>query len=242
MWIFCCGMQRSGSTLQFQLTAGLVEEAGRGKRVEWVKPHRFKKLREKYAEDQSWKVFKSHVCAKHIAREFYLDNARGVYVYRDLRDVFVSAMRKYATTFELLWNAPFLDECLENYHKWTALPHMLISRYEGMITALPAEVARIARHLGLEITPQRCEQIAAEYSIAKQLDRIDEAKRDGRLKHGVAKETLYDPRTNLHTNHIQSGGRGEWKKFLSQQQVELIEGKAGDWLAAHGYELARQIL
>ena len=40
MWIFCCGMERSGSTVQFQISAQLVEDAGLGKRVEWVKAER----------------------------------------------------------------------------------------------------------------------------------------------------------------------------------------------------------
>ena len=46
MWVFCCGMQRSGSTLQYQIAARLVEQAGLGQRLEWVEPGRFPELRE----------------------------------------------------------------------------------------------------------------------------------------------------------------------------------------------------
>ena len=62
MWIFCGGMPRSGSTLQFQLTAHLVELAGLGMRVDWVRAAEFPKLREKYAARGGWKVLKTHAC------------------------------------------------------------------------------------------------------------------------------------------------------------------------------------
>ena len=66
MWIFCCGMRRSGSTLQYQLTARIVEEEGIGKRVEWVKPADFPVLREKYKDYEGLKVFKSHIYTSEI--------------------------------------------------------------------------------------------------------------------------------------------------------------------------------
>ncbi|MFQ5632245.1 MAG: sulfotransferase domain-containing protein, partial [bacterium] len=120
MWIFCCGMQRSGSTLQFQITAQLVEEAGLGKRVEWVKHKRFPKLRKKYAAYEGWKVFDNHTCTDAMKEEFHRQNAMGVYVFRDLRDVIVSKIRKYSQSFEQLWNVGFLDNCLQQYHNWTS--------------------------------------------------------------------------------------------------------------------------
>ncbi len=33
MSVFCCGMYRSASTLQFQLTTNLIKDAGRGQQV-----------------------------------------------------------------------------------------------------------------------------------------------------------------------------------------------------------------
>jgi len=103
MWIFCGGMNRSGSTVQYQITARLVEEAKLGKRVEWVKSSDFPVLRDKYAHDNQWKVFKAHSCTNTIQAEFQQQNAMGVYIYRDVRDVFVSVMYRQATTFEQQW-------------------------------------------------------------------------------------------------------------------------------------------
>lgn len=238
MWIFCCGMQRSGSTLQFQITARLVEEAGLGKRVEWVRAEQFPELRQKYADDPGWKVFKHHLCTGEMAAEFYRQNAMGVYSFRDLRDVFVSNMRKYSLSFDQLWDGGFLSQSLFHYQRWTTLPRVLVSKYEDMVADLPGEVERIAAHLGIPCDRQRCEQIAWEYTLERQRERIEDAKRSGRLRQGIAK-VLYDPYTNLHTNHIHAGEIGGWPGILSAAQVALIENQARDWLVAHGYELTQ---
>lgn len=238
MWVFCGGMQRSGSTLQFQVTARLVEEAGLGKRVEWVKPERFPALRDRYASYPRWKVFKNHHCTEEMRSEFERGNALAVYVFRDLRDVCVSAMKKYSMSFDQLWDSGFLDHCLDQFARWTSLPRVLVSRYEEMITDLPGEVERIAEHLGIALGRARCEEIARDHAVERQLDRIEEAKRRGRLQQGFANGPLYDPETMLHTNHFTGGEIGAWSTVLSTEDVALIEDRARNWLAARGYGLS----
>ena len=142
MWIFCCGMRRSGSTLQYQITAHLVESAGRGNRVDWVKPSEFPELARQNANVEGWKVFKNHVCTKAMAEEFHRQNALGVYCYRDPRDVVVSSLQKWNFSFDDLWRSGLLQKDLENYKKWTRLPGVLVSKYEEMIRDLPTEVLK----------------------------------------------------------------------------------------------------
>jgi len=237
MWIFCGGMPRSGSTLQFQITAQLVEDAGLGKRLEWVKPADFGRLRKQHQNDPGWKVFKTHTCTEKMEKEFHRGNAKGVYCYRDLRDVVVSTMRKFDLAFEKLWDLGFLDDRFREYQKWTALPQVLISKYEEMVADLPGEVERIAAHLGVAIPAEKCAAIAAEHTIERQKSRIEEAKKSGELREGAVQGILFDPTTNLHTNHIHDGAVGGWKEILTREQIERLETKAADWLRAHGYEL-----
>lgn len=229
-------MMRSGSTVQFQIAARLVEEAGLGQRVEWVKPERFPELRQKYADYQGWKVFKNHTSTAEMISEFHQQNAMGVYVFRDLRDVFFSTMKKYSMPFDQLWASGFLDEVLHHFHRWTILPRVLVSKYEVMITDLPAEVERIADHLGIPCDHQKYEQIALDYTIEKQKERIATAKSKGELQGGFADDE-FDPYTLLHTNHISSGEIEGWKDVFSAAQVALIEDRAQEWLVTNGYEL-----
>ena len=165
-------MYRSGSTLQFQITAAIVENAGLGKRIEWVKPKRFKEIRKKYANYDDLKVFKSHVCTDAMVSEFINHDAMGIYVFRDLRDVVVSMMQKESKTFNEIWNSGFLEICLVNFQRWTNLPRVLLSKYEEIIKDLPGEVKRISNHLGIFMDKSKFNQIALDYSIDKQQTRI----------------------------------------------------------------------
>jgi hypothetical protein len=236
-WVFCCGMQRSGSTLQFQIAARLVEDAGLGRRVEWVEPRRFPELRAKYASQDGFKVFKNHVCTDEMAAEFARGDAVGIYSYRDVRDVFVSNMSKYSSRFDQFWYAGFLETTLQNYQRWTGLPRVLVSRYESMVQDLPGEVRRIASHLGLAVDAEACRRIADEYSMEKQKERIERFSKGGALVDGYA-GARYDPESMLHTDHIQGGRVGGWQGKLSDREVALLESAAGDWLREHGYALS----
>lgn len=236
MWIFCCGMQRSGSTLQYNITCHLVESSGKGRRVPWAPARRFRKVRKEFRYERGWKVFKCHAFSEAMGREFERRRAVGIYCYRDIRDAFVSSMRKHEMTFEQMMQDRFVETILRQYQKWTAMPRVLVSRYEEMIADLPFEVARIAAHLGLALEPEACRHIAQEYTMEKQKQRIEAAKAEGRLFHSYA-NAYVDPVTNLHANHIHSGAIGGWKDVLTDTQVEAIEALAGDWLQEHGYPL-----
>jgi hypothetical protein len=238
MWIFCGGMARSGSTLQFQLTADLVERAGRGTRVEWVPPDEFPRLRERYAGYPGWKVWKSHECTPEMLAEFAAGNARGVYVHRDVRDVVASRMREGGLTFAQLWATGFLDRTLDRFDRWTTLEGVLVSRYGQMVTRLADEVGRIARHLGLAVGPDEQVEVAQQYTVPRQLDRIREAVAGGRLRQSPDGRTSYDPVSNLHPDHIGSGEAGEWRRVLTREELAMIEDRAGKWLVANGYPLA----
>lgn len=173
-----------------------------------------------------------------MAAEFHRDNAMGVHTFRDLRDVFVSTMRKYHRTFDQLMTGGFLALCLEQHEQWTSLPRVLATRYEDMIANLPAEVERLAEHLGIAVSADTCRQIADEHSLDQQRARIDESVRTGELREGVVKGMFYNPVTNLHTNHIHEGAVGAWAEVLTASQIERLEAEAGPWLLEHGYELA----
>lgn len=237
MWVFCCGMQRSGSTVQYQIAARLVEQAGLGKRVAWVEPGRFPELRDRYADVPGLKVFKNHVCTDEMAAEFARGTAVGIYSYRDPRDVFVSNMKKYSSSFEQLWCGGFLETSLWNYERWTRLPRVLVSRYETMIGDLAAEVERIATHLGIVLDGPACQRIADEYSLEKQRQRIASFGAETPLKDGYA-GARYDPESMLHTDHIQGGVVGGWQGRLTTGELAQIENATAGWLREHGYRLS----
>jgi hypothetical protein len=236
MWVFCCGMYRSASTLQFQITSRLVKDAGIGQQIGWIDALRFDAVRDRHADDQGFKVIKVHTCTEPIAAEFLWGNALGIYTFRDIRDVFVSSMKQRAKSFDDVWQEGFIDQCLENYKRWTQLPNVLISRYETIIQDLPSEVSRIAHHLGLSLEASQCHAIAADYSIEMQQERVQ------KFTNSLLQMTLapndhreivdyHDEETLLHMNHINSGQAGQWKEDLSAQEAALICDRVKRWCA-----------
>jgi hypothetical protein len=229
MWVICGGMPRSGSTVQFQIAARIVESANAGTRVEWVNPNDFVRLREKYAGFHGMKVFKTHTLIDEIRREFDKNNAIGLYIYRDLRDVFVSSMVKESSDFSTVWKSGFLDRCTESFNAWTNLPGILVSRYEDVVLNLGTEVTHIANRLSIELSKEQVADIAEDYSIEKQKERMIRVKN---------MEKIFDESELLHSNHIASGNTGQWRERLSALQVFRIELKVGWWLRKYGYDLS----
>jgi hypothetical protein len=224
-------MQRSGSTLQFQITSHLVEMAGLGKRHEFMAPDEIPGV---IGEDiAQYVVLKTHVFSDAIGAAFTRGQALGIYCFRDLRDVIVSFMHKEQKAFAEKWVLSRIDNNLRWYTYWTAQPRMLVSRYETLIADLPGEVARIASHLGIKLDQTTCQKIAELYSIDRQRQTIAEAIQAQRLQSKVGQ--IFDPHSLLHTNHIRSGEVGGWKETLTPQQADFIEEHARDWMLQHGY-------
>jgi hypothetical protein len=228
-------MKRSGSTLQYQIVAHLVEAHGLGRRVEFAPPAELPALVAKYRATAEMTVTKTHACIPEVVREFEAGNAIGFCCYRDLRDVAVSLAYKNDITITDILAACVLEECVAEIEKWAGMPRMLVSRYEDMIADPATEVGRVAQHLGLTLPRGECEQVAAQYAPARQFERIDSLKR--RLsERGLASGV--DDVSMLHDNHLRAGHWGQWQTELPPHVIAEIEGRVGGWLADHGYPLA----
>ncbi len=227
-------MQRSGSTLQFQIAAHLVEGAGLGQRVPWVPQEDFSRLVSQYRQQPGWKVFKSHQYSPEKGALIAAGEAKGIYIYRDLRAVLASKIRKDRLAFRELYGQYLVEALIETDRQWTAHEGMLVSRYERVIADLPGEVARIAAFLGIDLAPGQPEAVATEFRPEKQRQRIEAARREGLLKEGYA-GARFDPHSNLHTDHFSGGRAGAWRWELSPVEIALTEHAAGDWLAERGY-------
>ena len=233
MWLVCGGMKRSGSTLQYQLAALLVERLGAGRRYPEQELHGTMGVPEKEPPGGGWTVFKTHICSERVASLLRGGEAKAVYVFRDLRDVVVSLMAMKGHTFEKTMARRDLPKAVEQSGKWLACPGVLVSRYEEVIADPANEVTRIGGHLGLDVPRSLAEEIAAEYSVERQKQRIAEAAADGQVRDIDGRFVL--PKDRLHVNHIFTGGAGGWRQVLSREQAAQVEQSYGDWLRARGY-------
>lgn len=239
MWLFCGGMQRSGSTLQYQIVSKIVEDFNLGKKVEFDKPEFFNKIREKHRGYKKYKVFKSHKLNQSIRSEFD-DNAKAVYIYRDIRDVIVSLMFKQEKSFDFFFERKIIEKLLTTHSKWIAINNVLISKYEDVENDIKIEVKRIAAFLNISIKDTYADYIAYEFGLEKQQQRINDflGKKEYIERIGKNKvKKIFDPKSLLHHNHITQYKKKGWINNLKHEQIRKVEEIAGDWLLKNGYEL-----
>lgn len=226
-------MIRSGSTLQYQIVSDLVERFKIGFRVGYVTEKTFPQAYSTYGEQVGYKVIKTHVCTTQIQDLFARGEAIGLYSYRDIRDVAVSAMRKFEMSFEQLIQKKWLELSIENGALWRQQRGISLSKYEEMVVDLPAEIIRTAALIDIVISRYQAIDIAGEYGIEKQRARTETVQ-----KIAGARDS-FDPHTLLHYNHIFKAEIGGWKDHLSVDQVDFLEKKFGMWLRTNGYQLSR---
>lgn len=228
-------MYRSGSTLQYQVASELVEINNLGNRVEWMS---LDTLIDHISSinSQGYKVLKTHEINSSL-EDFIKknsDNVKILYIFRDLRDVFLSHMIKNNLSFDEVYKSDFLIKCINLYDRWTNLNNVYISRYEDVVNDLKLEVKRIAEFLKINIDEKNIDIISEKYSFVRQQERIIEINRRNMSSYGSLK---FDKENLLHHNHLNKGEVGGWKNYFSREQIDMLNSKIGNWLSILGYEL-----
>jgi hypothetical protein len=243
MLIVCCGSLRSGSTLQYRIAAHLAASSGAGVPLGYGLWDRFDDISKQAVT--SLVVVKEHAWSAR-ALQFDWNHTRLLYCYRDLRDVVVSLSRLWPflnldEPFEP-WSeraARHLLEVIDNHDRWTGCPNVYVARYESFRSDIVSEVRKISAFLRVPATPLPdgdLRRIGDALSIESQKAFIGAFDFD-RYGAGPAFDR-WDPVTQLHRNHFQSGESGRWKDALPEDRLRFIEEIAGTWLVEHGYALS----
>lgn len=240
MWVFCCGMMRSGSTLQYQITSEIVERTNRGKRLGFLySPDLLRRWQAEYYDADKFLVVKCHDYHDDFAQLLSGGLAKSIYIYRDIRDVVTSWMNMQQRTFEEVIRSNFVADQLENYYSWTHVDNILISRYEDLILkseGLSDEIRRIAQHLNITLDWEFVSAIAHEHSLTAQVQRIREIDFESNgVRFG---HQLFDRTSQLHYNHIESGQVEQWRDALNETQITSLENMTYDWLVDAKYPAA----
>ncbi len=171
--------------------------------------------------------------SKALRRLLSEGSCRAAYVYRDPRDVIISALdhgkrmreegkrkrhlligpyRSFAKLHTvkgaLLW---FRLRVQPVYEAWTSCDHVLVTRYEDLLTDALAQIKRAAPFLDLDITDQRMTEIVDAYQ-PKNLD-------------GDKSNTL----------HMNKGVAGRFREVLSAEEQDLCRKRLGKCLDRMGY-------
>lgn len=239
MLIICAGMPRSGSTVQYQIVCEIVESLGLGMTMGWVEvPNQelLDSLENVAFRKDKFLVIKSHNYSNQVKTLVEVGKVKVVYVYRDLRDVAVSLANKFSKSTENAISR--LSIQLNNYYLWTGIDKIMVSRYESMTNNLYDEVLKIANYLEVAVSNDLARSISSKLDINEQKQRIKKLEQNSSSVIKSSGNDVYDPVSQLHNNHINSGKWGQWKESLLKEQIEYIESLAFSWFVDRDYPLS----
>lgn len=227
-FVVCCGMIRSGSTLQYNLVHDLLAAAGKVRPLGYLTPGG---PVPDLMGGQEIALCKLHHFDPNIAKLLEEGHGAGFYCFRDLRDVAVSSMRKFNLSFQRLWEERWLQGAVENGERWLSVPHVYSATYVSLVRELKNETQRIAEWLSLEVPETTIIEVAQRNSFAAIKERVARLSPSERL--------VYDPASLFHPSNLHEGKIGGWKEVLTDAQVELIENSFEDWLNVRGYPIGK---
>jgi hypothetical protein len=241
MYVLCAGMYRACSTWQYEVIAHLLERHRAGRRLGYLTGEEFAARDARDDGRGAWQVLKSHEGHPRFARAIAEGRACVIYAHRDVRDVAFSLMHKRGLSFEDLTRRGMIHQVLVNDRFWSSQPRGLSQRYDDLVADPASGVCQIADHLGITLSRDEAEAIAAEYSFQNNRRRTIEL--GNRLRaEGVdlgdpANRQYYDQRTLLHWNHLREGRPGNWRDVASPRQRSVLSKVCDRWLASRGYEV-----
>ncbi len=239
---FLVSYPRSGNTWTRFLIANLMYPAERVTfaNIERLIPDTASQSNRALKRTPRPRIIKTHQYFDHRYRKM-------IYIVRDPRDVALSYYdfhRKYRTIEDSYpleaWVKDFVRGNLtsadwgtwgENVASWLYTrgrsANFLLLRYEDMVENTPRELARIAHHLGVEVTTDRLDEVIRRSSAdrMRELEKVEENEWVATKKH--RKDIPF----------VRVAKAGGWRTKLPEPCVASIESTWGDLMSALGYEL-----
>ena len=220
LWVLCCRIILSCSTLTCQLAKEQVEHSRTGLGLGYAESDDFA-TSVANTPDCGIMVVILHRATPEALRIQAQGEGLALCTFLDLHDVAVSAMEQIGLDFPQVWENAVLESAVGEGSVWRDQPNVELLRYEDFFQDLPSTVHTIARAAGIEVPKEAVRQIAAQHAIDAQKHRSD---RVSLSKH----PTSIDPDALLHPGHIQSGHPGRWRRTLEPEQVRKIEHQFRD--------------
>lgn len=224
---------RSGSTLQYNLVSEIIERKKVGFREVWITNHKAYFQKRRGGRIIS---FKSHALTPQIAS--LLDERRAVSLtcFRDVRDAVASWQAKQRQRLSVEEGLRFASQIIALFKRWEDLPsdQTLCSKYEKLVLDTGAEVARIARFLGVNVEPDEISAIVKVCSPSSFRRRLESMEPEMMSRMNSA---CWDTKTLVHVDHLNGGIVGRAASELSVDLFESLTDLHGEWLLDHGYAL-----
>ena len=240
MLLICCGMPRSGSTLQFNIAWKVATAARLGERVEWRSSNDWEYADAELAHMEAAPAL--HVIKMHFPPDSVKKLAerggrvRFVYVHRDLYDVVYSMKAKF--NFSLSHAIERVSHALEA-EKWLLQRRredVLIQDYSLLLNDLPEAVRQVAVFEGAALDDALLGSISEDLSIDSAYEKS--RRKTPRFEHVRRKVSrllgrkiaFADDELMLHPNHVSEhrGQIGIGRQMLHQGEIAAIRNAFGE--------------
>lgn len=240
MLLICCGMPRSGSTLQFNISWKIATVGELGERVEWRSSSNWEHAADELARMEASPelyVIKMHFppyCVKKLAEAG--GRVRFVYVHRDLFDVVYSMKTKF--NFSLSHAIERVGDALDAERWLMARPAktVLVQDYALLLNDLPEAVRQVAAFEGATLDANMISAIAEDLSITSAYEKSrQKTPRFEHLRRKISrllgrKIAFADDELMLHPNHISEhrGQIGIGREKLAEAEIAAVGSAFGD--------------
>ena len=209
---------------------------------------------------QSNQTLKKSPRPRIIKTHEYFDHrySKTIYIVRDPRDVALSYYefsRKYMLIDEGMGLEDFVDDFVsgrlissgwgtwgENVASWVYArgdsPTFLLLRYEDMRRNTMAELARLAKFMGIEPEPTRLQKVI-DLSSAERMRKLEKLQDDEWFKTlGYVVRRAQKRKKRKDIPFVGGARAGGWRDSMPESCIRQIESVWGDLMIKTGYELA----
>ena len=221
--IVVCGVQRSGSTLLFNIINEILIESNRETDTFFEKEIFYKRLLE---NEMSPQVRKNHTYLPLVAKRIKKGITIGFFTHRDIRDILVSSIQKgWIENIQEWVDSLRIKYMINNSLLYAKTPKMNIYSYHDLMHNRPQVIVSVAKVLGVELNEESIEKITQKTSIAKVKEELQKIPEDVKLH--------YD--NQLHKNHIADGNSGKWENFFSEKEKIFLNSYCKKYLQYFKY-------
>lgn len=229
-FVFCSGMPRSGSTCVYNIARLLLNECckdttiysdyvGEGKPVdETIKA---------YFNKGVIFLIKFHRALQSTLAFPMVETglAKNIYSFRNPMNAASSVHDFFKIPFKKAVNS--IELSLEDKAEWVKRPNSLFIDFNEINSDLLSVTREIAKHLGLAPSESTLEKIAEEVSYENMKKKAESLKDHNEQLH---EQFNHDKETLLHVEHAPQNQKRDWRKALSQEQIEFAQERFKPWL------------
>lgn len=185
-------------------------------------------------------LIKAHLPSEQTHAAIAQGGIKNIFTYRDPRDSLSSRIafeacdvQEFADFFRVLG---IVRANLQLMDRYQAGGQSLLIPFDQIMQEPAAEIARIAAYLDREITPDHCRNIAADISVDRARQVVENLDHQTPSDTFQAANRTIERTTLLQTGHINGAKTGRWRDDLTPDQQLTSHLILRQWLIGLGYE------